>query len=71
MTCIMRYVAFDLLVMPFGLTNVPATFCTLMKNIFNEISDKFVVVYLDKIMVYNHTLEELAKHLRVVFNIFR
>lgn len=34
-------------------------------------SDKFVVVYLDKIVVYNHTLEEHAEHLRVVFNIFR
>lgn len=69
MTYVNRYGAFEFLVMPFGLTNVPTTFCTLMNNIFHEFLDIFVVVYLDDIMAYNHTLEEYAEHLWVVFNI--
>lgn len=60
-TCVTRYGAFEFLVMPFGLTKPPATFCTLMKNIFHEYLDKFVVVYLDDIVVYSKTLEENLK----------
>ena len=44
--------------MPFGLTNAPATFSTLMNQVFHEYLDKFVVVYLDDIMVYGVTIEE-------------
>ena len=57
-TCVTRYGAFEFLVMPFGLTNAPATFCTLMNQVFHEYLNKFVVVYLDDIVVYNSTLEE-------------
>lgn len=42
-----------------------------MNNIFHEFLVKFVVVYLDDIVVYSHTLEEHSKHLRVVFNILQ
>lgn len=65
--CVTRYGAFDWLVMPFGLTNAPATFCTLMNQVFQEYLDKFVVVYLDDIVIYSKTLEEHQKHLRKVF----
>ncbi|KAL9256840.1 Retrovirus-related Pol polyprotein from transposon 17.6-like protein [Drosera capensis] len=68
-TCVTRYGSFEFLVMPFGLTNTPATFCTLMNNIFHPYLDKFVVVYLDDIVVYSATLEEHAEHLRVVFKV--
>ena len=44
--------------MPFGLTNAPTTLCMLMNQVFHEYLDKFVVVYLDDIVVYNSTLEE-------------
>ncbi|KAJ8459552.1 hypothetical protein OPV22_032478 [Ensete ventricosum] len=62
-TCVTRYGAFEFLVMPFGLTNAPATFCTLMNQLFKEYLDKFEVVYLDDIVVYSQTLEEHVRHL--------
>lgn len=69
--CITRYGSFEWTVMPFGLTNAPATFCTLMNKIFQPHLDKFVVVYLDDIVVYNNTLEEHAEHLRTVFRLLQ
>ncbi|KAL0554452.1 hypothetical protein IC582_008373 [Cucumis melo] len=63
-TYITRYKAFEFLVMPFGLTNAPTTFCTLMNQVFHEYLDKFVVVYLDDIVVYNTTIEEHSDHLQ-------
>ncbi|XP_038886935.1 uncharacterized protein LOC120077114 [Benincasa hispida] len=62
-TCLTRYKAFKFLMMPFGLTNAPATFCTMMKRVFREYLDQFVVVYLDDIVVYSPTLEEHQIHL--------
>ena len=57
--------------LPFGLTNSPATFCTLMNQVFHEYLDKFVVVYLDNIVIYSKTLEGHIEHLRKVFDKLR
>jgi hypothetical protein len=62
-----RYGSYEFLVMPFGLTNAPATFCTLMNDIFQEWFDDFVVVYINDILLYNNFLEEDMKHLQKVF----
>lgn len=67
--CVTRYGAFEFRVMPFGLTNAPATFCTLMNK--HPFLDRFVVVYLDDIVVYSQTLDEHIQHLKQVFQVLR
>jgi hypothetical protein len=52
--------------MPFGLTNVPATFQTMINDILWEYLDKFVVVYLDDILIYLETLEEYRKYIYII-----
>ena len=52
--------------MSFGLTNAPATFSHLMNSVFMEHLDKFVVVYLDDILVYPKSEKEHEEHLRLI-----
>ena len=58
-----RYGLYEFTIMAFGLTNAPATFSRLMNSIFMEYLDKFVVVYLDGILIYLKNKEEHAEHL--------
>ncbi len=57
--------------MLFGLTNAPATFCSLMNDMFREWFDDFVVVYIDNILVYSNSMEEHVEHLQKVFQRLR
>jgi hypothetical protein len=61
-----RYGLFEYTVMSFGLTNAPAYFMNLMNKVFMKFLDKFVVVFIDDILVYSKTEEEHAEHLRLV-----
>ena len=61
-----RYGSFEYLVMPFGLTNAPATFQHFMNDIFQDMADLFVIVYLDDILIFSKNKEEHRKHVRMV-----
>ncbi|MBW0508729.1 hypothetical protein O181_048444 [Austropuccinia psidii MF-1] len=61
-----KYVSFEYLVMPFGLTNAPASFQNLVNDIFQDLLDVYVVVYLDDIMVFSKSEEEHVTHVSTV-----
>jgi hypothetical protein len=61
-----RYGLFEYLVMSFGLMNVPAHFMYLMNSIFMPELDKFVVVFIDNILIYSRSMEEHEEHLRII-----
>jgi hypothetical protein len=61
-----RYELYEYLVMSFGLTNAPTHFMYLMNSVFMPELDKFVMVFIDNILVYSRSMEEHEEHLRVV-----
>ncbi|KAJ8454533.1 hypothetical protein ONZ45_g19267 [Pleurotus djamor] len=63
-----RYGSFEWLVMPFGLTNAPAAFQRFMNDIFGDLIDKCVIVYLDDILIYS---DDLAEHKKMVKEVLR
>jgi hypothetical protein len=66
-----RYGLYEYLVMSFGLTNAPAYFMYLMNSVFMQELDKFVVVFIDDILIYSKTPEDHAKHLHVILQRLR
>jgi hypothetical protein len=66
-----RYGLFEYLVMSFGLTNAPAHFTYLMNSLFMPELDKFVVDFIDDILIYSKNEEEHARHLQIVLTRLR
>uniref|UniRef100_A0A388LB16 Reverse transcriptase domain-containing protein n=1 Tax=Chara braunii TaxID=69332 RepID=A0A388LB16_CHABU len=66
-----RFGHYEFTVMPFGLTNAPATFQRSMNDIFRDILEQYVLIYLHDILVYSRTLEEHLRHLHDVLDHLR
>ncbi|GBG66382.1 hypothetical protein CBR_g60034 [Chara braunii] len=66
-----RYGHFEWLVMPFGLTNAPATFQAAMTTELRHMLDRFVLIYLNDILVYSRSLDEHVEHLPTVLERLR
>ena len=66
-----RYCHYEFLVMPFGLTNAPIAFIDLMNRVFRPYVDKFVVVFIDDILVYSKDAQEYEQHLKLVLQTLR
>jgi hypothetical protein len=66
-----RYRLYEYWVMSFGLTNAPTHFLYLMNSVFMLELDKFVVVFIDDVLIYSKSEEENAQHLRVILQRLR
>jgi hypothetical protein len=65
------YGHYEFVVVPFGLSNAPVVFMCLMNGIFKNYLDKFVIVFLDKILVYSNSKQEHEHHLILVLQVLR
>jgi hypothetical protein len=61
-----RYGLYEFTVMSFGLTNSPAYFMNLMNKVFMEYLDRFIVVFIDVILIYSKSDSDHEEHLRLV-----
>ena len=66
-----RYGQYEFTVMPFGLTNAPTYFMNLINKVFMKELDKFVVVFIDDILIYSKSAEEHKQHLRIALERLR
>nr|GEW72986.1 putative reverse transcriptase domain-containing protein [Tanacetum cinerariifolium] len=66
-----RYGHFEFQVMPFGLTKMPTVFMDLMNRVCKPYLDKFIIVFIDDILVYSKDKEEHEKHLKIILELLK
>ena len=66
-----RYGYYEFLVLPFGLTNAPAAFMDLMNRLFKPYLDRFVIIFIDDILIYSKSRAEHEQHLRIILQTLR
>jgi len=66
-----RYGHYEFVVLPFGLMNAPTTFMNLMNNVYQEYLNKFMLVFIDDILIYLRNEEEHNHHLRLALEVLR
>ncbi|GKE16074.1 putative nucleotidyltransferase, ribonuclease H [Tanacetum coccineum] len=66
-----RYGHFEFTVMPFGLTNAPVVFMDLMNRVSKSYLDKFIIVFIDVILIYSKSKDEHEVHLKLILELFK
>ncbi|GKG08762.1 putative reverse transcriptase domain-containing protein, partial [Tanacetum coccineum] len=66
-----RYGHFEFQVMPFGLTNAPIMFMDLMNRVCKPYLDKFIIVFIDDILIYSKNDKEQEKHLKIILELLK
>ncbi|GKC40534.1 putative reverse transcriptase domain-containing protein [Tanacetum coccineum] len=66
-----RYGHYEFHVMSFGLTNAPAVFMDLMNRVCKPYLDKFVIIFIDDILIYSKSKEEHSEHLKIILNLLK